>query len=191
MLERGGAEAQVAAGEQQVEHTTPIEYVLMSLSVGAAVVGWWLAQRAYKNADKGYKEPIQEFAPRWYKTLFRKWYVDEIYDWIFTGRAKVGKVRLGVMGLGEASWKFDADVIDGAVNGAGWTTRMTRQSVGAVGQVDHRRAAGERRRHRDPPGLVSRAPGAVGTGAVVCAGHGCGISGVCFLLRGPVVGKDR
>jgi len=124
-LERGGQEAQVAAGEQQVEHTNPLEYVLMFASVGAAVVGWWFAQRAYKNADKGYKEPIHEKAPRFYKTLFRKWYVDEIYDWIFTGRAKLGNVRLGAMGLGEAMWKFDANVIDGAVNGAGWTTRET------------------------------------------------------------------
>jgi NADH-quinone oxidoreductase subunit L len=125
VLEAQGKAAQVAAGEKEAEHTDPLEYVLMFASVGAAVVGWWLAQRAYKNADKGYKEPIQEFAPRWYKTLYRKWYVDEIYDWVFTGRKKVGDVRLGAMGLGEAMWKFDADVIDGAVNGAGWTTRMT------------------------------------------------------------------
>jgi NADH-quinone oxidoreductase subunit L len=36
----------------------------------------------------------------------------------------VGDVRLGAMGLGEGLWKFDSEVIDGAVNGAGWTTRM-------------------------------------------------------------------
>ena len=57
---------------QQVEHTDPLEYALMFASVGAAVAGWWLAQRAYKKADKGYKEPIQEISPRFYKTLFRK-----------------------------------------------------------------------------------------------------------------------
>src|SRR6202522_18229 len=125
VLEQGGKAAQVAAGEQQVEHTNPLEYVLMFASVGAAVVGWWLAQRAYKNADRGYKEPIQEVAPRFYKTLFRKWYVDEIYDWFVTGRAKIGGVRLGAMGLGDALWKFDANVVDGAVNGTGWTTRET------------------------------------------------------------------
>ncbi len=125
VLEEGGKTAQVAAGEKEVEHTDPMEYTLMFASVGAAVAGWFLAQRAYKNADKGYKEPINEISPRAYKTLFRKWYVDEIYDWIFTGREKVGPVRLGVMGLGDASWKFDANVIDGTVNGAGWTTRMT------------------------------------------------------------------
>ena len=72
VLEEQGKGAQVSAGEKEVEHTDPLEYVLMFASVGAAVVGWWLAQRAYKNADKGYKEPINEISPRVYKTLFRK-----------------------------------------------------------------------------------------------------------------------
>ncbi len=125
VLEHEGEAAQVAAGEKQVEHTDPLEYFLMFASVGAAGVGWWLAKRAYIKADKGYKEPIQEIAPAFYKTLFRKWYVDEIYDWVFTGRRKVGDVRLGAMGLGEGLWKFDANVIDGTVNGAGWMTRMS------------------------------------------------------------------
>jgi NADH-quinone oxidoreductase subunit L len=125
VLEHEGAAAQVAAGEQQVEHTDPMEYALMFASVGAALAGWFLAKRAYSKADKGYKEPIQEVAPRWYKTLFRKYYVDEIYDWVITGRRKVGDVRLGAMGVGEGLWKFDANVIDGTVNGAGWMTRMS------------------------------------------------------------------
>src|SRR5246127_614938 len=118
VLQEQGAGAQVAAGEQQVERTDPLEYALMGASIGAAVLGWFLAQRAYKKADKGYKEPIEEVAPAFYTTLFHKWYVDEIYDWVFTGRKRVGDVRLGVMGLGEGLWKFDADVIDGTVNGA-------------------------------------------------------------------------
>jgi NADH-quinone oxidoreductase subunit L len=120
-----GAAEQVAAGEKQVEHTDPLEYALMFASVSAAIVGWFLAQRAYKNADKGYKEPINEISPRFYKTLFRKYYVDEIYDWVFTGRKKLGPVRLGALGLGEGLWTFDATAIDGAVNGAGWSTRMS------------------------------------------------------------------
>ena len=125
VLESEGQAAQVAAGEKQVEHTDPLEYALMFASVGAAVVGWWLAQRAFKNADKGYAEPIREISPRFYKTLFRKYYVDEVYDWLVTGRARVGDVRLGTLGLGEASSAFDAGVIDGAVNGAGWMTRLS------------------------------------------------------------------
>ena len=57
------------------------------------------------------------------RLLLNKYYVDEIYDYAFTGRRPIGPMRLGVMGLGEASWKFDANVIDGGVNGAGWMTR--------------------------------------------------------------------
>ena len=57
--------------------------------------------------------------------LLNKYYVDEAYDYAFTGRRKVGDVRLGVMGLGEASSWFDSHVIDGIVNGAGWTTRLS------------------------------------------------------------------
>jgi len=34
-------------------------------------------------------------------------------------------VRLGTMGLGEASSWFDSNIIDGTVNGAGWITRLT------------------------------------------------------------------
>jgi NADH-quinone oxidoreductase subunit L len=123
VLQESGAAHQVAAGEKQVEHTNPVEYGLMFASVGVAFLGWWLAKRAYANADKGYKEPINEISPRFYKTLFRKWYIDELYDWFITGRQKLFPVRLGAMGLGEGLWKFDAEVIDGTVNGAGWATR--------------------------------------------------------------------
>jgi NADH-quinone oxidoreductase subunit L len=125
VLQEGGRAAQVAKGEAEVEHTDPLEYLLMGASVGAAILGWFLAQRAYKNADKGYKEPINEISPRFYKTLFRKWYVDEVYDWFVTGRAKLGGLRLGTLGLGEGLWKFDATVVDGTVNGAGWITRLS------------------------------------------------------------------
>jgi len=53
-----------------------------------------------------------------------KYYVDEAYDYVFTGRRKLGEVRLGAMGAGEASSWFDVHIIDGLVNGAGWTTRL-------------------------------------------------------------------
>ncbi|HET9407840.1 MAG TPA: NADH-quinone oxidoreductase subunit L [Candidatus Sulfotelmatobacter sp.] len=118
-----GKAGQLAAGAKEEEHTTPAEYVLMFLSVGAGVLGWLMANRSYANADKGYAEPIAEAAPAVYNTLLNKYYVDEGYDYIFTGRRKLGGVRLGVMGAGEASSWFDANVVDGAVNTAGWATR--------------------------------------------------------------------
>ena len=83
-----------------------------------------MAWRSYRHADKGYTEPIAAVAPPVYNTLLNKYYVDEGYDYVFTGRRKLGNVRLGVLGLGEASAWFDTNVIDGAVNAAGWITRL-------------------------------------------------------------------
>jgi NADH-quinone oxidoreductase subunit L len=101
-----------------------VELGLMVLSVLAAGVGWGMASRAYRSAEKGYAEPIAAAAPPVYDLLYNKYYVDEAYDYAFTGRRKVGDVRLGAMGLGEASSWFDSHVIDGTVNAAGWMTRL-------------------------------------------------------------------
>jgi NADH-quinone oxidoreductase subunit L len=115
---------QLAAGIKEEQKTSGTEYLLMLLSVGAAGFGYYMAGRAYSNADKGYAEPIAVAAPPVYDVLLNKYYVDEGYDYVFTGRRKVGDVRLGVLGLGEASSWFDVHIIDGAVNAAGWITRL-------------------------------------------------------------------
>ena len=115
---------QLAAGEKEEEKTSGAEYLLMILSVGAAAFGWWMADRSYRDADKGYAEPINALSPPVYNTLLNKYYVDEGYDYVFTGRRTLGQVRLGAMGLGEASSWFDANIVDGAVNASGWLTRF-------------------------------------------------------------------
>jgi NADH-quinone oxidoreductase subunit L len=123
-----GETAASAGGEErreEKEKTGPTEYVLMLLSVGAAAVGWGMAGRAYGKAGKEYVEPIAAAAPPLYDVLYNKYYVDEAYDYAFTGRRKLGGIRLGVMGAGEASSWFDSHVIDGLVNGAGWITRLS------------------------------------------------------------------
>lgn len=116
---------QLAAGTKEEEKASGTEYLLMILSVGAAAFGWWMAGRSYHAADKGYVEPIAAASPPLYNTLLNKYYVDEGYDYLFTGRRKLGGVRLGVLGLGEASSWFDVHVVDGAVNAAGWITRFS------------------------------------------------------------------
>ena len=120
-----GKTGQVAAGEKEEEHNTGTEWLLMALSLAAASAGLILAWRSYRHADKGYSEPIAVAAPPLYRTLLNKYYVDEGYDYVLTGRRKVGDTRLGVLGLGAASAWFDTNVIDGAVNAAGWMTRFT------------------------------------------------------------------
>jgi len=124
VLSEEGKAAQVAAGEKEEEHTSSTEYLLMGLSVAAAFAGWFMAKRSYDSADKGFVEPIAAAAPPVYNTLLNKYYVDEGYDYVFTGRRTLGKARLGVMGLGEASSWFDTHIVDGAVNAAGWITRV-------------------------------------------------------------------
>src|SRR5271155_678917 len=123
VFEEEGKSAQLASGEKEAEHTDKTEYVLMFLSLGAAAVGWGMARRSYINASKDYIEPIAAKAPPLYTLLYNKWFVDEGYDYVFTGRRTIGNIRLGAMGAGEASAWFDAKVIDGAVNDVGWVTR--------------------------------------------------------------------
>ncbi|HEY3971990.1 MAG TPA: NADH-quinone oxidoreductase subunit L [Candidatus Sulfotelmatobacter sp.] len=124
-LTEEGKAGQLAAGEKEEEKNTSTEWLLMGLSLAAAGAGWAMAWRSYRNADKGYSEPIAAAAPPLYNTLLNKYYVDQGYDYLFTGRRKMGDLRLGVLGLGEASAWFDTNVIDGAVNAAGWMTRLT------------------------------------------------------------------
>ena len=84
-----------------------------------------MAWKAYYQADKGYAEPIATTVPPLQNLLYNKYFVDEGYDYVFTGRRKVGDVRLGVLGLGDASAWNDVHIIDGTVNGAGWITRFS------------------------------------------------------------------
>ncbi|MFY9560330.1 MAG: NADH-quinone oxidoreductase subunit L [Terriglobales bacterium] len=121
--EAGVASAEPLPPPAGGEENRGMEWALMVFSVGAAVVGLGWAYRHYGNAGKNYPEPIAAKAPPLYRVLYNKWFVDEAYDYAFTGRSKLGDFRLGAMGAGEASSWFDAKVIDGTVNGAGWSTR--------------------------------------------------------------------
>jgi NADH-quinone oxidoreductase subunit L len=123
VLQEEGKSAQLAAGEKEAEHTDKTEYALMFLSLAAAAVGWGMARASYMKAGKDYTEPIAVEAPPLYRLLYNKWFVDEGYDYVFTGRRKLGSVRLGAMGAGEAASWFDAKIIDGVVNDVGWATR--------------------------------------------------------------------
>src|SRR6266849_5574068 len=113
------AETQEPAGEDH----RGLEWTLMVLSVVAAGIGGGWAYSYYAKAGKDYPEPIATKAPPLYTVLYNKWFVDEAYDYVFTGRRKIGDIRLGAMGAGEAASWFDAKIIDGAVNDVGWVTR--------------------------------------------------------------------
>lgn len=97
------------AASQDVSHT--VEYLLMALSVAIACAGIYLAITAYlrKPGSAG------KLAVRYngiYRTLFNKYYVDEVYD--------VAVVMPIAKGSEKLLWRFfDVGVIDGIVNGSG------------------------------------------------------------------------
>ena len=99
----------------EVHHDTTMEWVLMLASVGLAVGGILFARKIFDRKIEG--DPMERGLGPAHPLLYNKYYVDEIYNAMFVdGFAKGG---------GAAMSRFDAAVIDGAVNGAGWLTRFT------------------------------------------------------------------
>ncbi len=98
-------------------HAWSLEFGLMLGSVVVAFVGFWIAYQWYvKNPE--IPERVAEKAGPLYQLVLNKYRIDELYDALFVNRAK---------NLGNGLAAFDLGVVDGAVNGAGWSTRMTAE----------------------------------------------------------------
>jgi NADH-quinone oxidoreductase subunit L len=91
------------------------ELHLMLLSEGLVILGILFAWYLYvKRTDLPAK--IAKAFGGFYRLVYNKYYVDQLYDAMFVNRAK---------DLGLALGAFDRNVIDGVgVNGAGWLTRF-------------------------------------------------------------------
>jgi NADH-quinone oxidoreductase subunit L len=101
---------------QEVAHSASQEYLLMFLSVAIAGLGVWLAYTLFLKRQEIADRLATSYAGV-HRLLQNKYYVDEIYGALFVnGLAKGGGSALG---------KFDAEVIDGGVNGSAWLTRLT------------------------------------------------------------------
>jgi NADH-quinone oxidoreductase subunit L len=113
-LEPAFASAAVEAVKEG-EHSASIEWTLMFTSIGVAVAGILIARYLYL-VKMGIPGSIEAMFPRCYRVLSNKWYLDEIYEYLFVdGLCKKGGLLLG---------SFDRNVVDGGVNGAGWFTRL-------------------------------------------------------------------
>jgi NADH-quinone oxidoreductase subunit L len=78
--------------------------ILILAAVAIALLGIFIAHRGFQVGGA------------FGKVLLNKWYVDEIYDFLFVnGLAKGG---------GRLSSAFDSNVVDGGVNGTAWLTRL-------------------------------------------------------------------
>jgi len=99
------------------EHTWSSEFGLMVFSVLVALTGFSIAYRWYvKRPDVPGR--VAAAAGPVYQIVLNKYYVDELYDMLFVNRTK---------NIGNAAAAFDLGVVDGGVNGVGWTTRMTAE----------------------------------------------------------------
>jgi NADH-quinone oxidoreductase subunit L len=85
-----------------------VEWGLMGLSVAIAVVGIGIAFTMYMKNTELPGKFVATF-PALHRAVYNKWYVDELYDYLFVNPCKA---------LGQFLWKgFDVVVIDGIVNG--------------------------------------------------------------------------
>jgi NADH-quinone oxidoreductase subunit L len=114
-LEPTFASAAVEAAKEG-EHSASVEWTLMFFSVGIAIAGILVARYFYCIKPE-LPERLGTLFPRCHRTLYNKWYVDEVYDFLFVNGMGKGGGRV----LGE----FDRRVVDGGVNGAGWLTRFS------------------------------------------------------------------
>ena len=96
-------------------HDAATEWLLMAISVGIALAGIAVARHFYVTRPER-AAALRQAAGPLYTTLVNKWYVDEIYDFLFVN-------GLGKSG-GSALARFDNRIVDGGVNGAGWITRL-------------------------------------------------------------------
>ncbi|MGD0669482.1 MAG: NADH-quinone oxidoreductase subunit L [Bryobacteraceae bacterium] len=97
-------------------HPASVEWSLMILSVAVAAGGISLAYYLYAKRPDIPDRMMVRFRPL-HTLLYHKWYVDELYDFLFVNG--LGK------GGGSAMAEFDRKIVDGGVNGAGWLTRAS------------------------------------------------------------------
>ena len=106
----------VVAGAPLVEEVHHMSHAaeigLMLFSVLIAVGGIWLAYRNYVKRPENAVRMAESWSAQ-HRLLTNKYYVDELYD---------STVIRGTMGSADGLWTVDKRVVDGTVNGTGWTT---------------------------------------------------------------------
>ena len=107
--------AGAAHAAEAEEHHYEIEWALMALSVLLAAGAIALAYRLYVRRPEESERLASNFAGA-HRVLTNKYYVDELYD---------ATAVKGTMGGARGLWTVDRNVVDGAVNGTGWTTRAS------------------------------------------------------------------
>ncbi len=96
----------------EAEYSHMAEAGMAAVSVAVALIGFALAYSKYCKRSWEEQREKQQYGAL-YPVFLNKYYIDELYDALFVNRAKDS---------GRLLWRFDAKVVDGAVNGSAWGT---------------------------------------------------------------------
>jgi NADH-quinone oxidoreductase subunit L len=95
-------------GHGEAHHSHALEFGLMGVSVVIALIGIGIAYVLYKVSPSIPAKFTASF-PALHRAVYNKWYIDELYDFLFVNPCKA---------FGNFLWKgFDVVVVDGIVNG--------------------------------------------------------------------------
>jgi len=120
-----GVASELAADVEHVAHSVahdPFEYILMSVSVGIALFGIFLAWLVYEKKAISPERFSEVLGGVPYNLVYNKYYVDEVYQ---------ATLIRGTLALSRILSAFDRWIIDGAVNGAAAVVRVVARVEGA------------------------------------------------------------
>jgi len=115
LLERWLEPVLVAPAESIQMSSHSIEYLLMVFSLSVAVAGCFSGYVLYTRRKDIPEKIVQKF-PRLYRFVENKYYVDELYDFVFVKN---------LLRLNNFLAQFDLKVVDGAVNGVAKVTEVS------------------------------------------------------------------
>jgi NADH-quinone oxidoreductase subunit L len=105
------------------EYSHSTEFLFQLIGVMAGVIGWVCARALYKDGTSQVPARLLERWKRAWTVVYNKYYVDELYQ---------ATVLRGSVALARACSWFDKNIIDGAVNLAGFVTRVFADIDGVI-----------------------------------------------------------
>jgi NADH-quinone oxidoreductase subunit L len=108
------------AFEAKLGSETGTEWVFIIISLVVAGIGIGLGFLFYVKDTRLADVWAARLAPL-YRASYNKYWIDEFYGWAVTRRT---------MDLARGVFQFDTKVVDGAVNGSAWLTRLSSQITG-------------------------------------------------------------
>jgi NADH-quinone oxidoreductase subunit L len=110
------------AAEKALGSHTWAEWLFIVISLMVAGIGMGLGFLFYLRNPRLPDLWAARLRPL-YRASFNKYWVDEFYGWAITRRT---------MDLARGVFAFDSKVVDGAVNGSAWVTRLTSRLTGGT-----------------------------------------------------------